>query len=119
MHTPNHLVITPKPFELVIQPAIPAVKAGHEPLIVTVDWSQNRGFWNQIDVHSILDPAGRPCDVFPAPLSVPLGEDKDTAIMFNFAVKQPMNCKFSVTARRVHPAESYTFDPGVILNPYP
>lgn len=119
MSTLNHLVITPKPFELVVEPSIPEVRAGHEPFLVTVDWSQNRGFWNRVDLHSILDPAGRPCDVFPSPLTVQLGEDGNASLMFNFAVKQPMACKFSLTLHRVHPSEAFTFDPGVILKPYP
>lgn len=119
MHTPNHVVITPKPFELVMEPAIPEVRAGHEPLLVTVDWSQNRGFWNRVDIHSLLDRTGKPCDVFPSPLSISLGESDDRPLMFNYAVKAPVTCKFSVTLHRVHPDETFTFDPGVILKPYP
>ena len=119
MHAPNHVVITPKPFAIDVLPAIPEVKAGYEPLLVTVDWSQNRGFWNRAELHSILDPSGNPVAVFPDRLQVPLGDDSEAAVMFNASVAERIPCKFSVTLHRVYPAESFTFDPGVILKPGP
>jgi hypothetical protein len=119
MHAPNHLVLTPKPFELLVAPPVPEIRAGHEPFLVTVDWSKNRGFWNRVELHSILDPSGRPCDVFPSPLTVHLGEDGDTPVMCNFSVKQPVTCRFSLTLHRVHPDEAFTFAAGLILRPSP
>ena len=119
MHDSHHLVVTPKPFELLVAPPIPEVRAGHQPLLVTVDWSKNRGFWNRVELHAILDPSGRPCDVFPSPLTVQLGEDGETPVMFNFSVKQPLACKFSLSLHRVHPNEVFTFDAGMILKPSP
>lgn len=119
MHVPNHIVITPKPFGVDFRPPIPEVKAGLQPLLVSVDWSQNRGFWNRVEFHSLLDPAGNRCDVFPDHLDIPLGDGSETAIMFNYAVKNPHGCHFSVALHRVYPVETFTVDPGIIVKPGP
>jgi hypothetical protein len=119
MHAPNHVVIRPKPYGVDVLPVFPEVRAGHEPLLVTVDWSQNRGFWNKAELHAFLDPTGKPCDVFPDRHAVLLGDDSEAALMFNFAVRERIPIKFSLTVHRVHPAEAFTIDPGVILKPNP
>ncbi len=119
MHAPNHIEIRPKPYGVDVLPVFPQVRAGHEPLLVTVNWSQNRGFWNKAELHSFLDPTGKSCDVFPDRLTVLLGDDSEAAMMFNFAVQEAIPIKFSLTLQRVHPAEAFTLDPGVILKPYP
>ncbi len=116
---PNEIVIVPKPHVFSITPVYPRVKPGHQPLVVRVDWSQNKGFWNKVVLKGICHANGRACDVFPTQVEAPVGSSDPQSMLFNFTVSAPAECKFSVEFHRVSPSEIFEVDPGVILQPGP
>jgi hypothetical protein len=116
---PNVVQIQPQGRSYGMTPLFPAVKPGYQPLIVSVAWGKNMGFWNRVVCKDFTLPDGTPCDVFPKEIDILLGDGSRHEMFFNFVVQEPTACKFTVELHRVSPAEVFVIDPGIILNPGP
>lgn len=119
MSAPNQIKVAMTPSIFSITPVYARVKAGHQPLLVEVNWDANNGEWNKVVVKGICFPDGKPCKVFPDRLVFDLRDPGPQKMLFDFKVAQEVECKFSVEFHRVFPVEMFEVDPGVILQPGP
>lgn len=114
-HNCVQVVMHPNTFEV---GPVANVRAGFEPLLVIVDWSDNQETWLAVTLCNFRGPNGETPAEPPGQVTFTESEGKIVkAINFPDWVDEPLTLKYEVHFERADPPETFILDPTIILRP--